>query len=122
MGKAEVRVALYPLGTQNKRLLYFGRAEVYVAPIWVPQSKPRFICLLWGERRYELLSMIEQSDIIRAISLPNAPSSVNTTSLSNATLPNAARPLNSSNAAPLLPNLSVGATCRPLNCRALPVL
>jgi hypothetical protein len=33
-----------------------------------------------GERRYELLSMIEQSDIIRAISLPNA-----------------ARPLNSSN-------------------------
>ena len=26
----------------------------------------------WGERRYELLSMIEQSDIIRAISLPNA--------------------------------------------------
>ena len=31
-----------------------------------------FICLLLGKRRYELLSMIEQSDIIRAISLPNA--------------------------------------------------
>ena len=30
-GKAEVRVAHYPLGTQNKRLLYFGKAEVHVA-------------------------------------------------------------------------------------------
>ena len=32
-GKAEVRVAHYPLGTQNKLLLivYFGKAEVHVA-------------------------------------------------------------------------------------------
>ena len=26
-GRAEVRVALYPLGTQNKQPVYFGRAE-----------------------------------------------------------------------------------------------
>ena len=59
----------------------------------------------------------------------DAKSSVNTTSLSNASdiihaisLPNAARPLNSSNAAPQLPItnhqspiLSVGTMCRPLN-------
>ena len=30
-GRAEVRVAHYPLGTQNKRLLYFGKAEEHVA-------------------------------------------------------------------------------------------
>ena len=36
------------------------------------QTKTTSVC--YGEkRRYELLSMIEQSDIIRAISLPNAP-------------------------------------------------
>ena len=29
--EAEVRVAHYPLGTQNKQLLYFGKAEVHVA-------------------------------------------------------------------------------------------
>ena len=30
-GRAEVRVAHYPLGTQNKRLLYCGKAEEHVA-------------------------------------------------------------------------------------------
>ena len=52
------------------------------------QTKTMSVC--YGEkRRYELLSMIEQSDIIRATSLPNATSSVFTTLLSNATSPNA---------------------------------
>ena len=39
-----------------------------------PGANQDSVCLLWGERerRYELLSMIEQSDIIRATSLPNA--------------------------------------------------
>ena len=74
----------------NVRRIFYG----------VPKSKPR-LCLFafksgspeqtkilsvcyGGKRRYELLSMIEQSDIIRAISLPNATSSVNATLLSNA--------------------------------------
>ena len=37
-----------------------------------PKVNQDSVCLLLGERRYELLSMIEQSDFIRATSLPNA--------------------------------------------------
>ena len=37
-----------------------------------PKVNQDSVCLLWGKRRYELLSMIEQSDFIRATSLPNA--------------------------------------------------
>ena len=54
-------------------------------PSGYPKVNQDFICLLLGKRRYELLSMIEQSDIIRAISLPNAVSSVFATMLPNAT-------------------------------------
>ena len=53
-------------------------------PSGYPKVNQDFICLLLGKRRYELLSMIEQSDIIRAISLPNAVSSVFATMLPNA--------------------------------------
>ena len=41
-------------------------------PIGSPKVNQDSVCLLLGERRYELLSMIEQSDFIRATSLPNA--------------------------------------------------
>ena len=33
----------------NDLIVYCGKVEENVAPIWVPKSKPRFICLLWGE-------------------------------------------------------------------------
>ena len=41
-------------------------------PSGYPKVNQDFVCLLLGERRYELLSMIEQSDIVHATSLPNA--------------------------------------------------
>ena len=41
-------------------------------PIGYPKVNQDNVCLLLGKRRYELLSMIEQSDIIRATSSPNA--------------------------------------------------
>ena len=80
-----------PQSKPRLRLFAMGRrkAEVRVAQSGYPKTNQDFICLLLGKRRYELLSMIEQSDIIRAISLPNATLSVNTTLLPNATLPNA---------------------------------
>ena len=40
-----------PSGTQNKRLIYLGRAEVRVAfnfPLWVPKSKPRLRLFAFG--------------------------------------------------------------------------
>ena len=62
--------------------------QSFIAAPLFPKSKPRLrlfafksgspeqtkiLSVCYGEkRRYELLSMIEQSDIIRAISLPNA--------------------------------------------------
>ena len=65
-----------PSGTQNKRLLS-NRG---------PQSKPRLVCLLWGEGKRRNMSpndakhqslrpcyrTREQSDIVHAISSPNA--------------------------------------------------
>ena len=97
---------------QSSRFLRFAVSEFqsftaslfqsFIAAPLFPKSKPRLrlfafksvspeqtkiLSVCYGEkRRYELLSMIEQSDIIRAISLPNATSSVNTTLLSNATI------------------------------------
>ena len=66
----------------------FGEKESGGTSCPLPSGSPKvnqdFICLLLGERRYELLSMIEQSDIIRATSLPNASDIIHAISLPNA--------------------------------------
>ena len=90
-GITEDKMSLFIIGlwdgVAKKAKPYFQmRARAYRLVCGAPIANQDFVCLLWGEgeRRYELLSMIEQSDIIRATSLPNATSSVNATLLSNA--------------------------------------
>ena len=80
--KSKPRLCLFAFGRAEVRVAFNDRAERYRSCNLVTErDKPRFICLLWGKgkRRYELLSMIEQSDIIRATSLPNARHPLNTT-------------------------------------------
>ena len=86
--KSKLCLFAFKSGSPEQTKIYLfamGKAEVRVAfnfPHRVPKING---CFILGKRRYELLSMIEQSDIIRATSLPNATSSVFTTLLSNAT-------------------------------------